>query len=143
MEHPITDRWQACQAAALAALDRWSPAAAGAVADPVQALLAFQRSWEERVLFPRLARYFVGGGPVPVMTAEHRDLEARWAALDLDDAAAVAAFRQSLRLHCRKEELSLQAIARIRLSRRDFEHLQEEAGQLGLTLTEASDPATK
>jgi len=143
MEHPLTDAWRLCQERAVAALRAWRPDAEEPAPEALETLLAFQRTWEEQVLFPRLARYFVGGGPVPVMTAEHRDLEALWAALRVGgDAESREAGRENLtrhlELHCKKESLSLQTVARIRLSRREFEQLLEQGRLLGLTLGETS-----
>ncbi len=109
------------------------PASRGAV----ESLLQFQRQWEEGVLFPRLARYFAGGGPVPVMEAEHRDLERRWAALDPEDDNSRAAFAKALRLHARKESLTLLQVARVRLSRREWEALLDTAASRGLLPPEA------
>jgi hypothetical protein len=136
--HPLFERWEEVLARAVAAVGSAGaqladPAARG----PVEALFDFQRQWEEGVLFPRLARYFVGGGPVPVMEAEHRDLERRWASLDPDDARSREAFAKALRLHVRKESLSLLQVARVRLSRREWEALWETASRRGLSLPEA------
>jgi hypothetical protein len=136
--HPIFACWESVLDAAVGAVGT----AGEGLAEPsaraaVEALLQFQRSWEEQVLYPRLARYFVGGGPVPVMEEEHRDLERRWHSLDLFDATNREDFARALRLHVRKESLSLVQVARLRLSRREWEALAEAAAARGLALPRA------
>jgi hypothetical protein len=139
MEHPLTDAWRLRQEQAMAALRAWRPDLGQSVPEALESLLTFQRTWEEQVLFPRLARYFVGGGPVPVMTAEHRELEALWGEIQVGgDLGSRETVRENLarrlQLHCKKESLSLQTVARIRLSRREFEQLLEQGRLLGLSL---------
>jgi hypothetical protein len=139
MEHPLTDAWRLRQEQAMAAVCAWRPDLGQSVPEAFESLLTFQRTWEEQVLFPRLARYFVGGGPVPVMTAEHRELEALWGEIQANgDLGSRETARDNLahrlQLHCKKESLSLQTVARIRLSRREFEQLLEQGRLLGLSL---------
>ncbi|MGC8488790.1 MAG: hemerythrin domain-containing protein [Clostridia bacterium] len=136
--HPIFARWENVLDAAVGAIGSTGEGLAEPTARAsVEALLHFQRTWEEQVLHPRLARYFVGGGPVPVMEAEHRDLERRWYRLDVSDARNREDFARALRLHVRKESLSLVQVARLRLSRREWEALAEVAAAQGLALPQA------
>ncbi len=122
METPLYRRWQAAHAAAAECLTAWRPEVEGMPAELSEAL-AFHRTVEERLFFPRLARYFVGGGPIPLMEAAHAKLS-QGPGRDPD------AWRDAFLLHLRQEDLVLLPIARLRFTSREWAALDEEAAVL-------------
>ena len=119
MEPVLYRRWQAVHQDAAQRLAAWDPATEP-VPERLADAVAFHRTVEERLFFPRLARYFVGGGPIPLMTAAH----GRLAAGPNGDAAA---WRDAFLLHLRQEDLVLLTIARLRFTSREWAALDAEA----------------
>ena len=122
METALYRRWLAAHEDAAQRLAGWNPAEEPVPEGLVDAV-GFHRAVEERLFFPRLARYFVGGGPIPLMTAAHRDL----AEGPREDAAA---WRDAFLLHLRQEDLVLLPIARLRFTSREWAALDEQAQAL-------------
>lgn len=122
METPLYRRWQAAHDRAAKCLADWDPQAEDVPAELTEAL-AFHRTVEERLFFPRLARYFVGGGPIPLMEAAHRDLS-------LGPRGDARAWRDAFLLHLRQEDLVLLPISRLRFTSREWAALEEEAAAL-------------
>lgn len=119
MESVLYRRWQAAHQDAGERLAAWDPATQP-VPEGLADAVAFHRTVEERLFFPRLARYFVGGGPIPLMTAAH----GRLAEGPNGDAAA---WRDAFLLHLRQEDLVLLPIARLRFTSREWTALDAEA----------------
>jgi hemerythrin-like domain-containing protein len=144
VETPLWQRWRDVHRAHAALAERlaaeeepeaWTGAGWDALVREMADAIDFHRRFEETVFFPRLARYFVGGGPVPLAVREHRQWAEAWDEIvalvgagrrdaGRDRARALAA---AVRLHLRKEDLTLLPVARARLSSRDWQKLQELA----------------
>jgi hypothetical protein len=146
METPLWQRWRDAHRAHVELVERLATAAAkdpkpagwDTLTREMEAALDFHRRFEETVFFPRLSRYFVGGGPIPLMIRDHRKWQEAWDEIVTLYAAGrteagwerVRELAQIVRLHLRKEDLTLLPIARARLSSRDWQHLQELADTL-------------
>lgn len=146
METPLWQRWRDAHRAHVALVERlaaavpddFEDAAWETVARDMAAAIDFHRRFEETVFFPHLSRYFVGGGPVPLMVRDHRRWQETWdEVVALRAAGRTEAGRErtrelveAVRLHLRKEDLTLLPIARARLSSRDWQRLQELADTL-------------
>lgn len=127
METALYRRWEEAHAQARAALEAWDPEAEP-VPPPLVRAVAFHRQVEEALFFPRLARFFVGGGPIPLLVGDHARL-ADTLATGWTPAQA-AEWRAAFRLHLRKEDLVLLPIARIRFTSREWEALSRDAADL-------------
>jgi hypothetical protein len=127
METALYRRWEQAHVDAKAVLDAWNPETEP-LPPPLVAAVAFHRQVEEPLFFPRLARFFVGGGPIPLLVGDHARLaDALTAAWTPEQAAE---WRASFRLHLRKEDLVLLPIARIRFTSREWEALSQRAAEL-------------
>ena len=122
MEPELYRRWEKVHRDAAQRLAAWDPAADPVPEDLAHAV-AFHRTVEERLFFPRLARYFVGGGPIPLMTAAHGRLAE-------GPQGRAAAWRDAFLLHLRQEDLVLLPIARLRFTSREWAALAAEAESL-------------
>jgi hypothetical protein len=127
METDLYRRWQDAHRAAEAALDAWDPEREPVPEALVEAV-SFHQRVEEPLFFPRLGRYFVGGGPIPLFSRDHQAL-VEAAAGHLDPDARVR-WRDRFRLHLRKEDLVLLPIARLRFNSREWAQLDEAARDL-------------
>lgn len=147
VETDLWHRWREVHSRQLSALDalcavvddqhgipeEWDRAAAA-----FDAVFQHHRRLEEQIFFPSLARYFAGGGPIPVMLGEHARMNEEWQAIrhSREEASSqvkelLGDFANQVRLHVRKEDLTLLPLARAKLSSRDWQKLEQEAGHLG------------